>query len=288
MSNLPDILSQLFGAPFVQEGSQAQTGPIRGDTADQSAALGVQSLNDGDVERAISHFKRSIAQRTDDDPMGRLDLGGAYEVADMAPQAFRQYLLAIRSTETVSEPYVGASQILLREGRFRDAFAKLQEAIRLEPANSFNHFKLAEALREAGEPKAALKTIQAAIVAAPGDSFYHYWAGDLLIVMKRWDEAVAALHAAIELSPGDDHLFFRAASALWGMGKRTEAIRAIRLASELDPDKNLYYGVLERLLEMNGDATEAKAEEQRAAKMDALDKDALQRFLAEIGEPSNG
>jgi Flp pilus assembly protein TadD len=63
----------------------------KGDDANESCELGAQSLNAGDYEKAIQHFRRAIEQRKEKDAKDNLDLGGAYEFADRAPEALRQY-----------------------------------------------------------------------------------------------------------------------------------------------------------------------------------------------------
>jgi tetratricopeptide (TPR) repeat protein len=254
-----------------------------GETAEESDELGRQSLNDGDYELAIKHFRKAVEQRAPGDITSRIDLAGALDYSDQYPQAMRQYELALRQRADAAEPRVGMADLYKRYGRFRDSIEKLEEAIRLEPSNSHYHIKLAEALRDAGEPRRAFQAALGAVAAKPDVAFYHYWIGDLLISMKRFDEALDSLRAAIELSPGDDFLYLRAAVAFWGADRRPEAIKALRMASELDPAKNLYYGLLEVLLDEMGLSDEAALETERSERMDRFDEDNLLRIEAEMG-----
>jgi tetratricopeptide (TPR) repeat protein len=256
----------------------------RGENAEESEELGRQSLSDGDYEAAIRHFKQAVQQRDQKDVGNTLvDLAGAYDYADQAPQAYREYQKALKAMADSPEPLLGISDLYRRYGRFRDSIEKLEEAIRLEPANAFYHIKLAEALREMGEPKRALLAAQGAVAAQPDESFYHYWVGDLCIQMERFEGALDALRAAIELSPGDDFLYLRAAVAFWRVDRRPEAIKAIRLASDLDPDKLVYRGLLETMLEEMGQYDEAALEQESAKRMDRYDRDTLGRTLGEMG-----
>ena len=281
--NRKDI-AELFGLelPDMTESYEALPRKSRGETADESVELGTQSLNEGNYEKAFEHFRRAIEQRGPNDIRGRIDLAGAYEVADMAPEAFRQYEKALR-VQKASEPYVGLSQLYKRNARWQDSIAKLEEAITLDPGNAFYRFKLAEVLREAGDREKALEVAYGAVAAAPEDSFYHYWVGDLLVDLRRFDEALESLRAAIELSPGDDFLYLRAAAAFWGAGKRPEAVKAIRLSSDLDPDKHLYHGILELFLSEMGLEIESDQEAARSSKMDDYDREQLRRFAEEVG-----
>jgi len=244
--------------------------------------LGAQSLNEGNYEKAIEHFRRAIDQRGPEDVRSRIDLGGAYEYAEMAPEALRQYHRALKISKDSPEVLIGLSQLYKRHARYKDSLKQIEEALTLEPRNAFYQFKAAEILREVGDRDKALLAARLAVAAKPEDSFYHYWVGDLLIEMARYDEALVALKAALDLSPGDDFLYLRAASAFWGAGRKQEAVKSVRLASDLDPDKHLYHGVLELLLNQSGLHEEAGLEARRAAKMDSYDRDALERFASEL------
>lgn len=272
----------LFEVPSQEEAeSKAARAKKTGDSAEESEALGRACLNDGDYEAAIKHFRRAVEQVGEGKPEVLENLGGAYEAAEMIPQALRQYEKAKRLHQT-ADLQIGLSELYRRSGRRREALEKLEEGIRLEPENAFVHYKLAESLRDLGEYRHAVLAVQGAIHVAPDQWFYHYWMADLLIEMKRFDEAVDAIRAAIELSPGDDHLFQRAAIALWGAKRPAEAIQAIRLASDLEPEKQVYRGVLERFLRWNGLAEEADQEAGPLSDMDAYDLDLLDRMLAPV------
>jgi tetratricopeptide (TPR) repeat protein len=280
-------IAELFGlTPPEADDQPILSAKLKGNTAEESSALGGQSLSEGHFDKAIEHFKRAIEQGGED-PGRFLDLGGAYEAADMAPQALRQFLKALRNKQDALEPHLGIAELYKREGRWRDSIAEIEEALNREPDNPYYQHKLAEMYRESRYRDRALEAIQRAVASAPADSFYHYWMGDLLIEMGRYGEALEAFRAAVELSPGDDYLYVRSAVAFWLAGKRPEAIKAIRLASDLDPENHLHHGLLWSLLKQNGQVEEAEAEFKRASKMDDYDKDKMGRLLREMKVASN-
>jgi tetratricopeptide (TPR) repeat protein len=201
----------------------------------------------------------------------------------MAPQALQQYLEALRVRSGAPEPHLAISQLYKRDGRWKDSIAELEVALKAEPNNAFYQMKVAELYRDTGYREQALIAIQAAVAENPSDSFYHYFMGDLLLEMERYKPALDAFRAAVELSPGDDHLFLRASIAFWRLKKPVEAIKSVRLASDLDPDKNIYYGVLELLLNESGQFDEAILEQKRAENMDRYDREQLRRLSLEFG-----
>ena len=253
-----------------------------GETPEESEALGGMFLGENNVAEAVRHFKEAVAQRPADDITSMVNLAGALDYGDEAPQAMRQYLLALRKQGDAAEPRVGLSDVYKRYGRFSDAVRELDAAIEKEPHNPYLRIKKAETLRDAGFPKRAVEAAQGAIVAQPDEAFYHYWLGDQLVAMGEDEDALASLRAAIELSPGDDGLFLRAAVPFWRLGRRAEAVKSVRLASDLDPAKHLYHGLLGILLEEMDLAEESRQESGRAKQMDAYDHELLTRLLAEM------
>jgi tetratricopeptide (TPR) repeat protein len=254
-----------------------------GRNAAESEELGRQSLGDGDFESAVKHFRKAVELSESEDVDARINLAGAYDYGDQAPQALRQYEKALRIKADAVEPVVGISDVYKRYGRFREAIEKLELAVEKEPKNAFLHIKLAETLRDAGERKRALAAAQQAVLVKPDEAFYHYWIGDLLITMGEYADALESLRAAIELSPGDDYLYLRASVAFWCAGRQAEAVKAVRLASDLDPSKHVYHGLLGVLLDEMGLKEEANQESDRASKMDRYDHDTLGRLMDEMG-----
>src|SRR5688500_6880489 len=105
-------IAHLFGAPrFEGDAPKALPRKKKGSSADESRELGQQSLNEGDYETAIKHFTAAIQQRESGNVGDWIDLASAYECAEMAPQALRQYERALRIQQDAPEPHLGLSQI---------------------------------------------------------------------------------------------------------------------------------------------------------------------------------
>ena len=277
-------IADLFAVaqPPVEAGGEGPSRKKHGETAEESEALGGLFLLENNVPEAVRHFREAVARRPEGDIASMMNLAGALDYGDDAPQAMRQYLRALRRQPDAAEPHVGLGDVYRRYGRFADSVRELEAAVEKEPTNPYHRIKLAEALRDAGYPKRAREAAEGAVVARPDEAFYHYWLGDQLVAMGEDEAALESLRAAIELSPGDDHLFLRAAVPFWRLGRRAEAVKSVRLASDLDPAKHLYHGLLGILLEEMGQNEEAHLESARAKKMDAYDHELLSRLMAEM------
>ncbi|MFQ3678483.1 MAG: hypothetical protein SNJ74_11135, partial [Fimbriimonadaceae bacterium] len=139
-------LNELFGM-LNDDTREARVSAARskvGRSADESAALGEQCLNDGDYEGAIGHFRTALEQAKGT-ASAHLDLGGALEVTDRAAEATREFRRALRAEPASPEAHVGLSQIYKRSARWRETVDSLVAALRIQPDNPFTNFKLAEA-----------------------------------------------------------------------------------------------------------------------------------------------
>lgn len=278
--NMREELEELFAymdddpGPIIEHPRRKRVGS----NAEESRGLGIQSLTDGDAEAAIKHFQRAVEQRQSGDVQGHVDLGGAFEYADMEDEAEQEYLRAQASADSLA----GLAALRSKHGRFKDAVVEISKAVEQNPNDPFLRFKLAQLMLESGQRSTAFEQAKKALELDPTQPFFPYWIGDLLIQLGRFDEALTYFRLAIELSPGDDHLLLRCAVAFWGANRRPEAIRSIRLAGELDPSKLVYHGLLEALLLAENNKEDALAEATKANQMDRYDRDLLARLLPEF------
>lgn len=273
------VINELFG--LVDDDSR-EAGPSKAATkvgrdADESASLGEQCIEEGDFQGAIKHFKKALEQTERPDAKEHVNLGGAFDVADMEDEAMAEYQLALEHNDASADAQAGVSQILRRNAKFRESIENLVQAAEKDPRNPFYYFKLAESYREIKEYKLAVKAAEEAAKNGADDPFYWFWLGDLLIDLRQFMEALKPMKEAIDRSPGDDHLYLRAAIAFWGAGKKAEAVKSMRLASELDPDSALYLGLIDLFLKHSGEAADA-ALASKPPVLDAYDQDRLRRI----------
>src|SRR5437868_6073663 len=139
-------IAELFEVPVLSDPEEVRALPRKkkGETPEESDELGRQYLSEGDWQNAIKHFRDAVAQRKPGDINSHIDLAGALEYADQAPQALRQYQIALKAQAQAVEPHLGLSDVYKRYSRYDDALRELEAAIRLEPANAHYRIKLAE------------------------------------------------------------------------------------------------------------------------------------------------
>jgi tetratricopeptide (TPR) repeat protein len=138
---------------------------------------------------------------------------------------------------------------LLEEGKLEEAIAAYCCAIELDPANSWFHNQLAEALAKQGRFDEAVTAFCSAIELKPDFSWSHHHLGDALAQQQKWKEAAEAFGKAIELNPQHFGTYCGLGQSLEKLGLLDEAIAAYRRASELNPDADWIHHALASVLQ---------------------------------------
>lgn len=210
-----------------------------GNTADESRRLGDERLAGGEVSDAIHHYRRALKQ-DDTDPENRLRLADSYDLAELGPQAAKQYEKLLKSKRPRPEAHVGLADVYRRFGKHRAGIMRLRKACELNPSNAFYWFRLAEAIVAAGAMKDAVEPALRAYDLETTDPFYGVWLGRLLLKMGHGVEAIQPLERAARLAAGDHEAWFMLSAAFAAGGQPEMAAHAIGKAGDLDPDNLLY------------------------------------------------
>ncbi|MGE0454562.1 MAG: sulfatase-like hydrolase/transferase [Vicinamibacteria bacterium] len=129
--------------------------------------------------------------------------------------------------------YLGRA--LLELGRFAEAIAPLEVALRLSPRTTTLRAALAHAQAGAGRFEEALATTEAGLAESPRHVALLRMKGRLLLQRGATEQALAALQAGREADPRDVLLRADLANALRGLGRLPEALAEAEAAVEVDP-----------------------------------------------------
>lgn len=169
------------------------------------------------------------------DPQAALDHAMALHRAGRHAQAeelYRQLLAAFPQSTDILH-LLGLAEIDL--GKEADGFAKLREAIRLNPAVPHYHANLGARLLDRSEPGEAETRLREAIRLQPDEAVHHYNLGNALLKLRRADEAVAAYELSHRLRPDYPDRDLQLGIALHAAGRRGEATEWYRSALNRHP-----------------------------------------------------
>jgi Flp pilus assembly protein TadD len=141
-----------------------------------------------------------------------------------------------RSLAPGAEPRYHLGRLLIRQERFEEAVAVLEEAIRILPGDLEQHLAHVEALEALGRHAEALESLREAEPEAPGSADLHHRKGFNLARLGRRDEAEAALRRAIDRDRSRAAFRNDLAVVLCGGGRFEPAVHLLREAVRLDPE----------------------------------------------------
>ena len=157
-----------------------------------------------------------------------------YRAGDLAraEQLYRQIVAAAPT----ALHYADLAIVLENQGKYEQAVATYQEAMRRNPKEERPHYNLGNLLRDRGQTEEAITSFRQAIALNPRYADAHNNLGRLLVEQGRSEEALAHFRHAIAAVPGFAHAHNNLGTALHQAGRFEDAIRSYRKAIELKAD----------------------------------------------------
>src|SRR5205809_815208 len=97
--------------------------------------------------------------------------------------------------------HYSAAQMMAQNGRFREAIAAMEQAIKRDSESAFLWREMAQWLARTDQTEPALAAARKAVQLAPEDAGTHLTLAELLRAQKRYGEAEAELERVITLNP---------------------------------------------------------------------------------------
>jgi tetratricopeptide (TPR) repeat protein len=189
-----------------------------------------------------------------------LDIGYAADKEGRYEDALAAYEQAIKLDPDDAERYSEQGQALLELERYEEALAAFQRSLELDPLDHTVHYYKGVALRGLKQPEAAMAAFERSIEIYSGWSRPYNDKGDLLREAGQFEAALAAYNQAIDIDADNPLYHNNKGLLLLGHKRRGEAVAAFNQALALDQNntgawRNL--GIV--LLEMGrlSEATEA-------------------------------
>jgi len=126
----------------------------------------------------------------------RLGMAQALEALGRAADAEREFRQVLTMPGPDAQTGVAFGLFLVRQGRFDEAVAPLEEVVKRFPASSEGHLHLGRALMEQGKIDGAIVQLERAVALSPGSAQGHLLLAKALVRAGRQAEAQAHLDAA--------------------------------------------------------------------------------------------
>lgn len=155
-------------------------------------------------------------------------------------EAEAEYDAAIRLESSNATYHGNRSGALRQMGRYNDAIAAAERSVSLNPYDPYLHNSLGLAYDVADRGSESLASFERAMELAPETAVYHLNVAYQLNKLRRYSEAVPHAEEAIRLGPDNAGSYNELGVALSWLGRMGEARAALREAIRLEPGNERY------------------------------------------------
>ncbi len=169
--------------------------------------LGAVHLQEGDLGKALEHFKAAAAAKPDFVEVWPL-LAQTHAKMGNLPDAIATYekWTALAPGDERAWNQLGIAYVWVRQ--FDKSRAALGKALELNPKSGLAYNYLGALAVEMGQPKEAEAHFRRSIELFPGNIYAHLNLAQLLMQANRHKEAFEPLSKALELQPGNEYAHF--------------------------------------------------------------------------------
>ena len=197
--------------------------------------LAVAFQEDGQLDRALEHYQRSLTHRPDYAPAYN-NMGAALRAAGRLDEAVASYRRALESQPDYPDAHYNLANALLEQKRPDEAAAHFRVALAAIPDSAGSHNNLGIALAAEGKLEESVVEFRAALQADPDSPKTNRNLGKALSDLGRSAEAIGYLRRAIALDPMDKEAHYDLGSDLLNLNQMAEAASEFQAALKIDPD----------------------------------------------------
>ncbi|MFQ5592020.1 MAG: tetratricopeptide repeat protein [Phycisphaerae bacterium] len=132
--------------------------------------------------------------------------------------------------------YSNLGVALMAEGRFEEAIAPCEHAVKIEPSFAGGHYRLAQALKRTGRMDQAVEAFSEAIRLDPRYEEARIDRGNTYYDLRRFEEAIEDYRTVMRINPANVGISVNLGNALGSVGRFDEALAAYREALKIKPD----------------------------------------------------
>jgi tetratricopeptide (TPR) repeat protein len=235
-----------------------------------------------------------VAEKRPNNATAQHQIGVLLNQRGETDKAQRYFAEAMRLRPALKAAYLNTQGIeLARAGKFEEAIARYEEALRIVPDLAAARTNWGAALFRLGRVEEALAQYEIALRLAPYDAATQYHVGVALLSLSKTDEAIRHFREALRIKPDAELAHGALGRALLVSGDFADGIKHLREALRLKPD---LHSALNDLARVRATANEARWRDgaeavrlaQRACEMtnfaNAEYLDTLTAALAETGD----
>jgi tetratricopeptide (TPR) repeat protein len=258
-------------------------------SASEHMDLGIEYIEQGQLEEAIAEFK-AVIELEPDNPDAHRNLGTAYGEQGKWEEAAAAYEKAIELAPDFGEAYGDLVAAYFGLGKIAEAIAAGEKAIELAPNYAMAHNNLGVAYAMQNRLDEAIAETQKAISLDPNEEMAHNNLGRLYSNQGKFNEAIAELEEALRIKADYMEAHYNLALTYARQKEYDKAIAKYEEVLKIEPDhtgSHFDLGIIYRDLGMSDKAI-AEFETYLQLRPDAPDRKAVEDEIAKLKESAAG
>ncbi len=162
-------------------------------------------------------------------------------------EAIASYEQALRYKPDDVETLDNLGAALNAQGRLAEAVTRWRQAVRHRPADAAAHNNLGIAYARQGDLDRAQREFKLSLMINPNDFESHANLGSVYLSQGRFAEAAEQFHAALRINPGVMSLHLSLGVALTQLGWKDEALAELRMVLQVEPSNSVARAALRQL-----------------------------------------
>jgi len=196
--------------------------------------MGVALRAKGEIAQALASYEQALAVQPDY-PDAHYNMANALLENDQPEAAAAHFRTALESIPGSVETLNNLGIALASQGKFDEAADQFRAALAADPASAKANRNLGNALSQLGRSQEAMGYLRRAIELDPADPDAHYDLGGELLQANQLEAAAAEFQATLKAAPDSAPAHNNLGIALASMGRVDEAIAHFRESIRLDP-----------------------------------------------------
>jgi len=228
--------------------------------------LGMALLQKGQVDEAISHFRRAL-EINPNYTNAHNNLGNILSKRGQLDEAIAHYQRALEIAPNYANAHSNLGNALVRKGNLDEAIAHYQKALEIDPNDAEAHNNLGNVLLRKGQFDEAIVHYQKALEINPDIIQTHNNLGNALLRKGRMDEAIAQFQKTLEINPNFAEAHNSLGNALLGKGRVDEAIAQFQNVLEINPNNASAFNNIGNAFLQKGEPDQAIGQFQEALRL---------------------
>jgi tetratricopeptide (TPR) repeat protein len=203
--------------------------------SNSSLSQGIDSFMNGDFDKAIQGFKKTIAlsPQSDNAANAFIYMAQAYIKQQKGEEAIKTYQNAIKLFPSRDDFHVKLGDIYMIQNQFSDAEKEYKQAVNISPTTPLNRYSLGDLYLKTDRPDAAEIQFNKLIQLSPRDPSGYFGLGEVARSRGQYEDAVGQFEKAVAINKNFPDAYLNLGYTYADMGNTEKAYEQVDILQQM-------------------------------------------------------